>query len=76
MLRACILPGQSQGGGAMAGTERIDSKLPGVGTTIFSTMTALAQECVEGTRPRFHAIADASPRASLPEGRRVGLRDR
>jgi len=29
----------------MVGTKRIDSKLPGVGTTIFSTMTALAQEC-------------------------------
>ncbi|HKK22923.1 MAG TPA: methionine aminotransferase [Pseudohaliea sp.] len=49
----------------MAGLEGIDSKLPGVGTTIFSTMTALAQDC--GAINLSQGFPDFDPPAALVE---------
>ncbi|KGE04670.1 methionine aminotransferase [Pseudohaliea rubra] len=47
----------------MAGIVSVDSKLPGVGTTIFSTMTALAQEC--GAINLSQGFPDFDPPAAL-----------
>lgn len=49
----------------MVSTESVDSKLPDVGTTIFSRMTALAQDC--GAINLSQGFPDFAPPAALAE---------